>query len=633
MAEQNQSFQPNNKEKKTIAFILSSFDYCKRLREKPYPYLGNRTPKQYWDEQEKRFVSFAPPKYLTENEWQANITMGLTRNAVLQQISKTGMRVPECRVQDWTKNGFKDTARSRIWQNLYRWSLKRENADYFQQFIALGNYVRGNACLYEGFEDKTVEVDIVVDTDSKTGDLETEKKEIKRWGPRRWIVPLDEIYYPDFFRNFLKTQPYVIWSRIENYDSLKSEYGNLRNWKKVRAGIWNVPAVNDPFFKPRTLIGKNQVSVMRYYGNPWEGGEDKFCVLANGVLLIDESLPFNHKYPPFVWTLNEPFSDAFMLGCGVPFKMMDQQDSADALMNMSIDKDTLSLQKPIMTDDPDARIDNFIYPGSIMKFTKDSKWGIAPIEGVTQSEFNFLQMVINQAKEFSGAFGGAAATTARGGRMTARQAVMMEDEVKRQLALSMTNLETLERDLCVLRMANLKQFAPGSGHQLETSDVNLSNGKKGRFVVMLAKSLTEALKMEMIDHELSRIEMAGTLTGAPAEAVAVTPDWFDQTDRLEAECVSESAYLRNSTLEQAVADERMQRLIALKAVVPTINAEELVRDNMERHGEDVKRLLSAQPPPPPAASPPGGPGGQGQAPPLASQIAGSGQLAGMMGTS
>jgi hypothetical protein len=328
-----------------------------------------------------------------------------------------------------------------------------------------------------------------------------------------------------------------------------------------------------------------------------------------------------------------------MLGCGVPFKMMDQQDSADAAMNMAQDKNTLSMQKPVMTDDPDARIDNFIYPGAVLKFTKGSQWQVAPIEGVTTGEFNFLQLAIQQAKEFSGAFGGAAAASARGGKVSARQAVMMEDEVKRQLSLSMTNLESLERDLCVLRMHNLKQFAPGSGQRIEAQGTDLSNKKKGRFVMVLAKNIKEAVRMESIDHELTNIELAGEANGLQTEAVAIAPEWFDQTDRLEVECVAESAYLRNSTLEQAVADDRMKLMIGLKPLIPSLNVEEIIRSNMDKHGEDTRRFLSAQPPP--QSPQPGQPvqPSQPERPPskkgadITTQVAGNQGLSQMLGTS
>ncbi len=615
----NYVWQPSKKDMDTIKFMLEKFDYCKRLRDKRYPLLGDRTPKQYWDEQEKRFVAFAPPKDVSEEDWQANVVMGITRNAVLAQIAKTGMRVPECHIQDWTKNGFMDTERSRIWQNAYRWSLRRENADAFQQFISLGLYVRGNACLYEGFEDKEVDVEIVEEIDQETGELKTKDETIGRWGPKRQIVPLDEMYYPNFFKNNLKEQVYDIWARNEDYDSLELEFGGYPNWQHVKPGVWSTPQIDDPFFRQRTLLGKRHCFVMRFYGNPMEGGPDRQIVMLNGVPVIDGPLRFNHKRPPFSWTLNEPFSDAFMLGCGVPFKMMDQQDSGDALVNMGLDKQAISMQKPVMTDDPDVRIDNYLYPGAIMKFTKGSTYEMAPIEGVTQGEFNFMQMVFSQAKEFSGAFGGGSGATQRGGKITARQAMMMEEEVKRQLGISMSNQESLERDLCIQRISNLRQFLPGSGKRIEAPETDLYNGKKGRFVAIMAKTLAAAQKMEF-NHELSSMEIAGDNAGMPTEAVAIAPEWFDMTDRLEAECVPESSYVRNSTLEQAVADERMAKLIALKQAVPSIDAEEIVRQNMEKHGEDTTRFLSATPPPAAGGQPQPG-GGQG-GPDLTNQLAG-----------
>ena len=646
MPEIGQTWVPTLKEVKTMKHVLSKFDYCLKLRNKKYPILGDRTPAMYWTESEKRFTCFAPPKDITEEDWQANVVMGLTRNAVLSQVSKTGLKVPMAHVQDWTKNGFMDTERSRIWQNVYKWSLRREDADTMQQFVALGNYVRGNACLYEGFEDRETEVEIVEETDFETGEVKTKKEKISAWGPRRQVVPLTEVYYPNFFKNNLKTQSYVVWARSEDYDSLKAECEGYKNWKKVKPSIWNVPAIDDPFFKPRTLLGSKHVFVIRYYGNPHEGGEDRFILLANGVPLIDQPLPFNHKRPPFAWALNEPFTDAFMLGCSVPFKMMDQQDSSDSLMNMGLDKNALSMQKPVMTDDPDVRVDNFLTPGAIMKFSKGSTYQMAPIEGVTSGEFNFMNMVVNQAKEFSGAYGGAASATSKGGKITARQAMMQEEEVKRQLGISMKNLEAQERDICILRLQNLKQFLPGSGKRIEAQDAALSTdfhgGKRGRFVAILAKNAADAQKMEN-DAELSMLEIAGQKQGIPTEAVAITPDWFDETDRLEASVISDSSYQDNTTLEQAVADQRMQMLIQMKQFVPSINVEEILRENMETHGEDTSKFLSAQPPAPPPGqggpggpgSPPGGPpqgaGGQGGAPALSSQIGGNQSLNSLLG--
>lgn len=587
------TFQPTKKEMATIKFLLEKFDYCLRLRNKRYAIIGNRTPKQYWDEQEKRFTCYAPPKDVGEDEWQANVVMGLTRNAVLNQVAKTGMQVPKTRIQDWTQNGFMSTERSRIWENLQKWNLRRQNADFLQQFVSLGHYVRGNSCVYTGFEDKETEVDLIDELDFETGELNYTPSKISAWGPKRQIVPLDEIYFPNFYKNNLKLQPFVVWARIEDYDSWKSTHEGYKNFKKVKPGIWAVPAIDDPFFKPRTALGENHVYVMRFYGNPREGGEDRFIEMANGVPMTDDCLPFNHKYPPFGWSLNEPLIDNFMLGCGVPFKMMDQQDAGDSQMNMLLDKSALSIQKPVMTDDPDVRVENFLYPGGIMKFTKGSQYDLAPIEGVTQSEFNFLQMTIQQAKEFSGTYGGGEQATPRGGGVTARQAMMAEEEAKRGLMLSMTNLEMLERDLTILEIQNLKQFLPGADKMLEAEEVPLFNGRRGRFVAILAKNMQQALKLEQ-EQKLTMMEVAGEDSGVPTEAVALTPDWFDESDRLEAECVTQSSYQNNSVLEQAMSDERLLSLVNLKPLIPSLNVEEILRDNMEKHGEDTTKFLSGQ---------------------------------------
>lgn len=621
------TYVPTDGERKTIREVLSSFDEMRKVRERPLKLLGDRTMKRYWDEQEKRAVAYCPLKDIDSEDWKSNVVLGLTRNAILNQMGKTGLRVPECRIQSLSRLGFVDDERSRIWQNAYRWSLRRENADYLQQYVSLGLYVRGNACLYEGFEDTETELEMVDSWDESTGEVRTSKGKVTHWGPRRRIVPLDEIYYPNVYLNNLKEQSEVIWSRIEDYESLRPEFGKYANWKHVRPGTWSLAYVNDPFFRPRENLRRdNQVHVLRRYGNPHRGGKDRMTVMVGGVPLYDKPLPFNHKRPPFSWTLNEPFSDSFMLGCGVPFKMLDQQDMADGVMNSAMDKNLLAMNRPVMTDDPDVRISNMVRTGDIMRFTPGSKWEIAPLEGVTSSEFNFLQLVVQQAKEFSGAFGGGNAMTANGGKVTARQAVMLEDEVKRGLSVSMTNLENLERDLCVMRLSNLRQHLPGSGRTVLADESDLSEGRKGRFVMFLAKDMREALRMEAEEGRLSAVEVAGEKAGQPTEAVALSPEWFDYGDELEASCQAESAYSRNSTLELALSDERLAMLVNIKAVVPELDVAELLKDNMRKHGEDSEKYLSA-----PQASPVP-PAGAMPTPEMAAQLGqgkmGAGQLIG-----
>jgi hypothetical protein len=208
------------------------------------------------------------------------------------------------------------------------------------------------------------------------------------------------------------------------------------------------------------------------------------------------------------------------------------------------------------------------------------------------------------------------AATAKGGRVTARQAIMLEEEVKSQVGISMSNLEHLERDICILRLHNLRQTLSGSGETLTVDDVDLEGGRRGRFVMYLAESMSDAIRMESEEGKLSTIERAGEDAGIQTEAVAVAPDWLELDDRLEAECVPESSYQRNSTLEQAVADERLMMFANMKPIVPSINMEELVRANMDRHGEDTSRFMSEQA----AQQMPMVPGQEMQSPELASQI-------------
>lgn len=608
-------YAPNDRELSVLKDVYERYKLMRQAREKKYRYLGDRTPQKYWDECEKRFVGFAPPKDITEEDWQANVVMGITRNAVIQQIARAGLRVPEAKFSSFSKDGFVQNERSRIYRNLYTWSLQREQAERKQQYIALGNYVRGNACVYEGWEDCTQEVDLIIDTDPETGEVKSEKKEIRHWGPKRQVVPLDEIYYPNFFVNDIQDQPDIIWRQVMPYTQAEMLFSQMKNWKKVKPGFYAVGPQSEPFFKSTAVQTDKQVEVIRHYKNRKAVKGDRYRLIVQGVLLLDIPLPFNHKKLPFSWCHNEPLSDSFMLGMSVPFKVMNDQDTADSVWNMALDKNLLSMQKPVMTDDPDPSIRTYLSPGAIMQFTKGSIWTPAPIDGVSSGEFALLQEALRQAKEDSGVSGGGGSMTARGRQVTARQAIMMEEESKRILGISMTNLEMLERDIAAQRILNIKQFAPGAGEKLEAEGGEIDNGAKqgkGRFVAFMASSMKEAQGMK---EQLSLVEQIGDIVNQPTEAVAIAPDWFDEDDRIEAEVVPESTYLRNKSVEQATEMENLTALAGIPMFAQMINWEEMLRDLMKTQGKDADKLIKMAPPPMPEApqgmGPPSGGGPPG----------------------
>lgn len=588
----------SDKELAVLRDVYDRFQIMRKAREKKYRYLGDRTPQKYWDECEKRFVSFAPSKDITEEDWQANVVMGITRNAVIQQVARAGLRVPEAKFSSFSKDGYVQTERSRIYKNLYLWSLQRERAEAKQQYIALGNYVRGNACVYEGWEDCEQEVDIITDTDPETGEVETEKQTIKHWGPRRQVIPVNEIYYPNYFLNDIQDQPDLVWRQVMPYTEAKMLFQTLKKWSKVKPGFYAVGPQSEPFFKSTAVLTDLQVEVIRHYKSRRFG--DRYRLVINGILMLDIPLPFNHKRLPFSWCLNEPLADSFMLGMSVPFKVMNDQDTADSVWNMALDKNLLSMQKPVMTDDPDPSIRTYLSPGGIMQFTKGSTWMPAPIEGVSSSEFSLLQEALRQAKEDSGVSGGGGSMTAKGGTVTARQAIMMEEESKRILGISMTNLEGLERDIAAQRILNIKQFAPGVGEKLETEGAELDNGSKGRFVAFMSKNMNEAQKLK---PQLSIVEQIGDMMKQPTEAVAIAPDWFDEDDRIEAEVISESTYMRNKSVEQATEMEDLQAFASIPMFAQMINWEEYLRDVMKVKGKDADKLIMKAPPPMPEAPP------------------------------
>lgn len=599
-AQQKQAFPqyaPKGRELDVKKRTEKDFEEMLKVRRRRYRQLGDRTPQQYWNESEKRFLSYAPPKDITEEDWNANFVMALTRNAVMSQVAKVGSKIPEARFRAVMRDGITEDVDSLLLQNYYRYANRRERADQLQVFNALGAFVRGNSCWFEGWEDFEGTAKIISDIDFETGDVKFKEEKVRRFGPKRTLVPVHEIFYKNIYCNDLRANPKVVRRVIMTKDQFKTLFGKNRNYKYVRPGMpLSANAGEEPFFKPSTNLGTDLIEVRYEFNSVLQGGVDEYVVWANGVILIDTPMPFNHKLVPLAWCITEPMMDEFLIGLSTPFKVMAQQDSGDGFWNAILDRETLYVNRPIMTtaDDPDLK--TYLAPNAVIPFPSKNGDGTQPtiqaypIEGVTSSDLALFERIVQQGKEDSGAYGGATASTPRGGKIAARQAQMMEEEAKRLLGTPMSALEGQERDLAAMRAMNMVQFTKGHGDRIDIEEALLSDGRRGRMVVHFPPMNSQGA--ESVKPTLDAEELAGEKSGEPTEAIAVPSDWYDMVDRVEAMTETASSYASSRAVESQVFNEKMMTHAKIPELSKLTDWAEVNRESWKKDGYDPEKFTA-----------------------------------------
>jgi hypothetical protein len=259
-----------------------------------------------------------------------------------------------------------------------------------------------------------------------------------------------------------------------------------------------------------------------------------------------------------------------------------------------------------------------ITPGVIIPVNdKDNYRVMNEYTGPDASSFNMLQTALKFAGENSGqVMGGGPAQTSRGGKVTARQAMMQEEQSRQLLGLNAKMLEKLERDCTELRCKNILQFytlpdkveaitgAKPDEYQtlfsrvFRVDDTKLSDGTYGTTVLRMA----DENKMPT-EHELEVEEEVAALQGQNVEIFAFTPDYIRNID-FDVQTVSESTYMQSKSLKQALGGEFYQLMLAN----PLANQEENLRELVDLYDKDPDKFIKQMSPNPEMGGLPGQPG-------------------------
>lgn len=607
------SYVPSNEEMQAVNRVMKDVITGRNIINKSYNQFNGRNLFDALDDWTKRWNGYIPQPFVMDDIGETQLFLNFTRNTVISYLSKIALQRPDVKITAVNKRtGVDDRKFAEVLRDLNRYSLDAENGDARFLEATFEVLTKGTVIVYEGYAKNHQKTKVPSNFDAETGKV-TYKEEDRIIFDNCFqrVVPLEDFYISNPYQTDVQKQPFIIWRELTTKSEADADYSHYPNYKYVKAGNYTLTAEPTTFYRNRlyTELSPDQVEILRYY----KKSTNEHIVLINGIVIYEGPIPFKDGNYPFAKTIFEPFDNNFFWGAGLANKIMGEQDLLNTFWNMMVDKTKGSLLPYGLSSDLDDIIeDDVLRTNKIRKVSDINKWKFDTLPGVTQGEQQMLQTTLNFAREFSGDIGGAStAYTPQGGKVTARQALLKQQEAQKRLSYSLYFLEDLERDRTLLRINHILQFysIPKIEHitgkkgkeiekmayrEIKLSNTKLSDGRVGNRIVKLidSESTKNPDQMEGLRNELSVTEAMGEETGIATEALAINVDTFYDYN-FEILVVKNSSFERNQILDQAQRKEYADWRMSLAQVVP-VDAIELINWVNESYDIETDRFTPKQ---------------------------------------
>jgi len=131
-----------------------------------------------------------------------------------------------------------------------------------------------------------------------------------------------------------------MWRKVMSKDEFDARFGDMANSKYVQAKGGIEMVKNDNVAK-KEMQEKKLIEVIFYENRP----RDKFMVMANRVLIMDEPLPYDHKQLSCWYTHWNLRHQETVYGVGLPEIMRQNKMMLEKVLNMTMDQLVLSIYK------------------------------------------------------------------------------------------------------------------------------------------------------------------------------------------------------------------------------------------------------------------------------------------------
>lgn len=440
-------YQPTDKQRQTLKFVYQD----RYLPMKMSP--DRQDAQKQWDRWEKQWEGFRIPR--KEDEWQSNhvapVTFSIVETALSEMI-RQNMRpliLPR---------GVEDQAKAVLMQHIWDYSWYVSDSDLLLYEVIKDLLIYGTAITQEYYrKEKRLIGNTVIGADKK--ETTKEKEDYVYDDVCGELVKLQDFFVDEYARGF--TGPYAARDCIRRYIM------NIEDFKLMyRGSVWDQFGNADKvrpggdteyyeFYKPPQGINQNdQVEVLHYWSiKP----KDRFVILANDVVIRDDTNPYKHKQLPFARAVDVKRIHKFY-GKGEPEILESIQSETDTLRRMIIDRNHLDIDKMFLVSNKLGLNDEDLMARPHGMIPTDDVNGAKAVEygDIPRSVEISLQHLEDDGTISTGINPRAQALPVSG---TATEAAILKESTLRRIE---TKLWLLRKEYLIrigqLRLANILQF-------------------------------------------------------------------------------------------------------------------------------------------------------------------------------
>lgn len=584
--EKNVEYKPSEKESALLARVQRDFANASELKSKSWRHMRDMSVDDFMDLSRDLFNGYVEPADSVDDEWKSRAFKPKTRHKVIATVAQfvsSGIGLDFSAV-----NGKESVDRqlASVGEDLYEWSLERENFDFKLLLAYLELVISGTVHVYDEIAWDKREVKEVDNIDFATGEVKFKTKtRVDFKGCRSELVSNEEMFPGDIFEMDIQQQPFLVRRKLTSYSAAQSALSRYANWKYVIPGrssfLVGAESTTQTERESKTS-GDDDLQIVYWWSKP----DDLMAIIANGVLLtpVDFAFPYPHKEYPFSKTILESFGDVrFYFGNSLPFVNQDEQKVVNDLWRLFVDASKLKNKPPLLTNNAELANTDLVAPGVIAAMGVGDKVETIPAitMGVSTSEFQVLSLAERQIDENT--IDPLPAGKSPTGNPTATEVNAIVGAADKLKGFSDQFVGNLLVQHAHLRMQNLFWFLTHDDDYVKVvrDRVKTKGGKLGRRQIVLANAVDIPSPEEILRNEIQSEKI-----GEPTEYVFVDQDLINDY-RFHISISPTPKPRRTSSQKLMKAMQKYQLYAANQMIDQTVNTEKLV----EAMGDDPDEMV------------------------------------------
>lgn len=482
-------YRTNEAERKLLARIRQDFTEAHTLKSRAYevfyhPIYGARSVDMLHRDSKRLFDGLIEDP-TTGKTWKSRHVRNKIHKKVVASVAQTVSAGLGLDFGAYNSKEKLDRVMSRVTEDLYEWTLEREEFDFLEIMAEFTRTTQGTVHIMDEIAWDEREVREIVDIEFGTDKISTEKKKrVEFKGCRSTLVPNDEIFIANPFISNIQDQSFIIRRQITSKRSIDKAFGGYKRYKHVISGQTNFFGLGSIQNDKELDDIDDRVEVLYY----WSKDDDTFAIIINGVLITpaDFPFPYPHKQYPIAKSIYLPFSDERMYwGNPLPNVLADEQHLSTQLWRGIVDAQNLKRKPPIATNDPEMVSEDIVIPGAIVQ-AENPESSIRAIQGVSngvdQADFNVL--ALNDKAVDDNSVDAISSASQAQGDQTATEVKAIVGSAERLRGVSEQFFGHLLMQHARLRIPNILWFITHDDDfaEIVRNDVQIDGGRGDRYI-------------------------------------------------------------------------------------------------------------------------------------------------------